>query len=163
MALTIEKWRPQSALVALEQEMDRFMDDFFGRGRTRRPSPELAVMSPDIEMVNKKDEIVVKADVPGAEKGDIHVSLDNDLLTISGETKKEKETKDEDYYFCERSYGTFSRSVRLPIEVKADKVSASLENGVLEIHLPKADEAKQKHVTIEVGAKPEAAAASCKK
>lgn len=76
--------------------------------------------------------------------------MDGDLLTIRGEKKKEKETKEEDYYFCERAYGAFSRSLRLPVEVKADKITANLNNGVLEVHLPKAEEAKGKQTNIPV-------------
>ena len=101
-------------------------------------------------MVDTKDEIVVKAEVPGLDKPDIQVSVDGDLLTIKGEKKKEKETKEEDYYFCERAYGAFSRSLRLPVEVKTDKVTANLNNGVLEVHLPKAEEAKGKQANIPV-------------
>jgi HSP20 family protein len=149
MTKAIEKLRPQNALTVLEQEMEHFMDKFFGR-RPVRVSSEVMIPSPDLEMLDKKDEIVVKAEVPGLDKPDIQVSVDGDLLTIKGEKKKEKETKEEDYYFCERAYGAFSRSLRLPVEVKADKVTANLNNGVLEVHLPKAEEAKGKQTTIPV-------------
>jgi HSP20 family protein len=101
-------------------------------------------------MLDKKDEIVVKAEVPGLDKADIQVSVNGDLLTIKGEKKKEKETKEEDYYFCERAYGAFSRSLRLPLEVKADKITANLNSGVLEIHLPKAEGAKNTQANIPV-------------
>jgi HSP20 family protein len=99
-------------------------------------------------MFDKNDEIVVKAEVPGLDKPEIQVSVDGNLLTIKGE--KEKETKEEDYYFSERAYGAFSRSLRLPVEVKADKVTANLNSGVLEVHLPKAEEAKAKQANIPV-------------
>ena len=125
------------------------MDKFFGRHPVRSSS-EVIVPSPDVEMFDKKDEIVVKAEVPGLDKPDIQVSVDGDLLTVRGEKKKETETKKEDYYFSECAYGAFSRSLRLPVEVKADKVTANLNNGVLEIHLPKAEEAKRRHADIPV-------------
>jgi HSP20 family protein len=108
------------------------------------------VPSPDLEMFDKNDEIVVKAEVPGLDKPEIQVSVDGNLLTIKGEKKKEKETKDEDYYFSERAYGAFSRSLRLPVDVKTDEVTANLNNGVLEVHLPKAEEAKGKQTSIPV-------------
>jgi len=149
MTKTIEKVRPQNALTVLEQEMEHFMDKFFGR-HPARISSEVMVPSPDVEMLDKKDEIVVKAEVPGLDKADIQVSVNGDLLTIKGEKKKEKETKEEDYYFCERAYGAFSRSLRLPLEVKADKITANLNSGVLEIHLPKAEGAKNTQANIPV-------------
>jgi HSP20 family protein len=149
MTTAIEKRQPQNALTVLEHEMEHFMDKFFGRHPARFLS-EMTVPSPDIEMLDRKDEIVVKAEVPGLDKPDIQVSVDGDLLTVKGEKKKETETKKEDYYFSERTYGAFSRSLRLPVEVKADKVTANLNNGVLEVHLPKAEEAKRRHADIPV-------------
>jgi HSP20 family protein len=145
----IEKVQPHNALAVMEQEMETFMDKFFGRHPVRISS-EIAIPSPNVEMFDKKDEIVVKAEVPGLDKPDIKVSLDGDLLTIEGEKKKETETKDEDYYFSERAYGAFSRCMRLPVEVQADKINANLNNGVLEVHLPKAEGAKPKQTVIPV-------------
>ena len=150
MTRAIDKLRPQNALTVLEQEMDHFMDKFFGRHPVRAALSEVRIPSPDLEMFDKNDEIVVKAEVPGLDKPDIQVSVDGNLLTIKGEKKKEKETKEDDYFFSERAYGAFSRSLRLPVEVKADNVTASLNNGVLEVHLPKAEEAKGKQTNIPV-------------
>jgi len=150
MTRAIEKLHPQNALTVLEQEMDRFMDKFFGRHPVRAALSDVMVPSPDLEMFDKNDEIVVKAEVPGLDKPEIQVSVDGNLLTMKGEKKKEKETKDEDYYFSERAYGAFSRSLRLPVDVKTDKVIANLNNGVLEVHLPKAEEAKGKQTSIPV-------------
>jgi HSP20 family protein len=81
---------------------------------------------------------------------DIDVSLSDGHLTIKGEKKKEKEEKEENYHFIERSYGTFTRSVQLPKEVKHDKISASYKNGILKVVLPKSEEAKKKEVKIKV-------------
>jgi HSP20 family protein len=150
MTRAIKRLHPQNALTVLEQEMDHFMDRFFGRHPIRAALSEVMLPSPDLEMFDKQDEIVVKAEVPGPDKPDIQVSVDGELLTIKGEKKKEKESKEEDYYFSERAYGAFSRSLRLPVEVKVDKVTASLNNGVLEVHLPKAEEAKAKQANIPV-------------
>jgi len=82
---------------------------------------------------------------------DIDVSLSDGMLTIKGEKKQEREEKEENYHLVERSYGSFTRSVGLPKEVKHDKISASYKNGVLKIVLPKSEEAKQKEVKIKVG------------
>jgi len=91
---------------------------------------------------------VVKAEVPGMKEEDIDVSVVGDTLIIRGEKKAEAEVKEEDYYCCERSYGSFFRSVALPSTVDAKKIEASYDNGVLEITLPKAAEVKPKKVSI---------------
>jgi HSP20 family protein len=95
--------------------------------------------------------IVVKAEVPGLEPKDIDISLTGGVLTIKGEKKQEKEEKDENYHRIERSYGTFTRSVRVPQEVQSDKIEATYKNGVLKITLPKSEEAKKKEIKIKVG------------
>jgi len=93
---------------------------------------------------------VVKAEIPSVEKENVRISLSDNMLTIKGETKKEEEVKEEDYYYSERSYGSFARTLSLPSKVKSDKIKASFKNGILEIHLPKAEEAKPKEIKIEV-------------
>jgi HSP20 family protein len=148
--MTTTALEPFRALTILEQEMERFMDGFFGRRFPRARYTTLAAPYPEAEMYDRKDEIVLKAEVPGLEKADIHVTIDGDVLTLKGERQREKETKDEDYYVCESSYGAFSRSIELPIAVRPDKITAALSNGVLQIHLPKAEEAKKNRATIEV-------------
>jgi HSP20 family protein len=92
----------------------------------------------------------VKAEVPGLDPKDIDISLSDGLLTIKGEKKQEREEKEEDYHLVERSYGTFTRSIRLPKEVQRDKINASYKNGVLKVVLPKSEEAKKKEVKIKV-------------
>lgn len=94
--------------------------------------------------------MLVRADLPGLEQKDVEVSVEDGMLTIRGERKEEKETKEEDYYCCERWAGTFARSVALPGGIETDKVKASFRNGVLEVHLPKTKEAKAKKIDIKV-------------
>jgi HSP20 family protein len=117
--------------------------DFF---RMRSPSLEV----PALDVYEQKDELVVKAEIPGLSKDEIDISLDGNMLTIKGEKKKEEEIKEEDYYRCERTFGAFARSVEIPAEVQTDKVSATFKNGVLEIHLPKTEEAKKNVVKVKV-------------
>jgi HSP20 family protein len=92
----------------------------------------------------------VKADLPGLEVKDIDVSLRADILTIKGQKKEEKEEKTKSYHRVERHFGSFERSVRLPAPVKGDQVEASFKDGVLNIQLPKTEEAKQKSIRIKV-------------
>ena len=102
----------------------------------------------DVSETDKAIEII--ADLPGMEKKDINVSLEDDLLTIKGERKQEKEKSGQHYHSIERRYGSFYRSLRLPTEVQGTKINASFKDGVLKITLPKVKKAKKKVAQIEV-------------
>jgi HSP20 family protein len=128
------------------RELAREMEETFGRFFPAW-SEERGWM-PAVDMVDEKDEIVVKADLPGLDQKDIEVTVQDGTLTIRGERKEEREEKKEDYFYAERSYGTFMRSLPLPRGVDADKVKATFKKGVLEVRLPKAKEAKGKSVEI---------------
>ncbi len=101
-----------------------------------------------IEVFEKEDKFVVKAELPGMKEEDIDVSVVGDILTVKGERKAETEVKEEDYYCCERSYGSFSRSIAVPSNVDAKKITASFDDGVLEVSLPKAPEVKPKKISV---------------
>jgi HSP20 family protein len=108
------------------------------------------ITTPVVDVYEEKDEIVVKAELPGMEKNDVEVNISDSELTLKGEKKKEEKIEEEDYFRCERSYGSFVRSVELPTDVQADKVKASFKNGILEVRLPKTEEAKTKEIKIKV-------------
>ena len=115
----------------------------------RVPREELGWM-PSVEMYEKEDKFVVRTELPEMRKEEFDISVLGNTLTIKGERKAESEVKDEDYYRCELCYGKFSRSVALPAAVEAKKVEANYENGILEVTLPKAEEAKPKKVEVKV-------------
>jgi len=141
-------WRPFGELGSLRREMDRLWDSFFGeRPLARAWEREWA---PSLDVSETKDNFVVKAEVPGIDAKDIDISLTGDVLTIKGEKKQEKEEKEEDYHLVERSYGAFSRSIRLPAEVESTKIKASYKNGILRVTLPKSEKVKAKEVRITV-------------
>jgi HSP20 family protein len=148
--------RPFMDLTRWEREMDRMMEDFFGR--RMRPwwsdrwfrANEMEMAIPAVDLFEEKDDIVVKAELPGIEKDNIEVNLTDHTLTIKGRKKKEEEVKEANYYRSERSFGSFIRAVELPREVQADKVKASFKNGVLEVRVPKTEEAKAKEVKVKV-------------
>jgi HSP20 family protein len=152
----VTPWRPFMDPMRWETEMDRMMQDVFGR--TRRPWwPALwsrdtgrELIAPVVDIYEEKDDIVVKAELPGMTKEDIEVDISNSHLTLKGEKKKEEKIEEEDYFACERSYGAFHRSLELPTDVQADKVKASFKNGILEIKLPKTEEAKTKEVKVKI-------------
>jgi HSP20 family protein len=154
MAHELTLWRPFRELAPfrdferMRRDMDRLWESFFERG-VRRAEDE-GEWLPSLDVAETKNEIVVKAEVPGLDPKDIDISLSDGLLTIKGEKKQEREEKEEDYHLVERSYGTFTRSIGLPKEVQRDKINASYKNGVLKVVLPKSEEAKKKELKIKV-------------
>jgi HSP20 family protein len=147
--------RPVSEIARMEREMERIFEDFFSPRwspfrRSFWPMRKQAFPSVDIDVYEEKDEIVAKAELPGMSKDDINVNVSDHILTIKGEKKKEEETKDEDYFFSERSYGAFVRSIELPADVQTEKAKANFKNGILEIRLPKTEEAKKKEIPVKV-------------
>lgn len=144
-------------LRAWEREIDRMFADFpflrWPRLRALEPfrfARELRLEAPALDMYEEKDAVVVKAEVPGISKDDLEVILRGSTLTVKGEKKREEEAKDKNYYRCEREYGAFLRTVELPAEVKPEAVSATFKDGVLEVRLPKTEEAKKKEVRVAV-------------
>jgi HSP20 family protein len=136
-------------MARMEQEMDDLFGRFF-RGGPSLAVGEARAWTPSVDMIDRKEELLVRADLPGLEQKDVEVSVEDGMLTIRGERKEEKETKEEDYYCCERWAGAFARSVALPAGIESDKVKATFRNGVLEVHLPKTKEAKAKKIDIKV-------------
>jgi HSP20 family protein len=120
--------------------MDRLFERFLEPAWTEMPT--LGEWSPKVDVTETKDTVTVKAELPGVEQPDIAVSLRDNVLTIKGEKAAETEEKDKRYHRVERSYGTFTRAMRLPADVDGSKASASFKDGVVTIILPKAPEAK---------------------
>ncbi|UCH79662.1 MAG: Hsp20/alpha crystallin family protein [Nitrospiraceae bacterium] len=122
----------------LHDEMDALFDDFFTgfnmepfEGRQARP------FRPNIDVSETDNEFRVSAELPGMDDKDIEVNLNRDSLTIRGEKKQEKEDKGKDYYHVERSYGSFTRTIPLPVEIESDKAEAHFKKGVLTVTVPK--------------------------
>jgi HSP20 family protein len=141
-------------LDEIRKDMQRLFDEFFEPPHRRRrfwPRPaEAGVIVPNIEMYDRKNEIVIKAELPGVNKEDIDLTVTKDSLTLRGELKQEEEINDEDYYSAEISYGSFARTIPLPVEVDSAKAKATFKNGVLQIVLPKREEVKPKEIKVEV-------------
>lgn len=123
---------------------------FWGLERHRRPSEMALSWSPAMDVKEGEGELTIMADLPGVDKKDVTISVEENVLTLKGERKSEKEEKKGDYSWKERRYGFFARSFTLPKSVDADKVMAKMENGVLEIHIPKLPAARPKTVDITV-------------
>jgi len=153
---TVTPTRALSPLRSWEREIERRFEDFpffrWPRFRDFEPfrfSRELRLRAPTLDIYEEKDDVVVKAELPGLTKDDIEISVTNSTLTLKGEKKREEEVKEKDFYRCEREYGSFLRTIDLPA-VKAEGATATFKDGVLKIRLPKAEEAKRKLVKIDV-------------
>ncbi|MCX8126181.1 MAG: Hsp20/alpha crystallin family protein [Dehalococcoidia bacterium] len=150
------RWEPFREMMSLRDAIDRLFEDSFVRP-SRLLWPELGRADVPIDMYQTANEVVVKASVPGLKPDEVNISITGDTLTIKGERKEEKETREQDYFFRERRYGAFSRSVTIPVPVKTDKAEATFENGVLTITLPKAEEVKPKQIKVKAKAAVEGA------
>jgi len=157
--MAIELWRPRWGLRGgrgpfpevsrMEREMEDVFGRFFGGGVLPRREVEALGVSPAIDLIDRKDELVLQADLPGLTEKDIAITVQDGVLTLQGQRKEEREAKEgEEYYCCERWAGSFGRTLTLPPGINTEKVNASFKNGVLEIHLPKAKEAEGKKIEI---------------
>ena len=140
---TNDVWGLQSDINRL---FDAFMSPFDGTEIRNSVSPKL-------DIAELKDKFEIKAELPGMDEKDINLSIEDGVLTISGEKKAETEEKDKGYYLKECSYGSFSRSVRLPDNIADDKIEAKFKKGVLVIDMPKKEPATSKVRKIEISAK----------
>jgi HSP20 family protein len=140
-------WDPFSSLTDIREEMNRLFDTSLRR--TGRAGFE-GVFAPAIDVVEEKDNFLVRAELPGLTKDDVNVTLQDNYLTIKGEKKHEVETKEANYCHSERVYGSFSRTVELPTSVDAKKIDAHFKDGVLQVKLPKTEEAKPKQIDVKV-------------
>jgi len=136
-------------LTRMQEEMNRFFDDFFGE--QRRGLAEGAWL-PAVDVSETDSELVVRAELPGMSHEDIEINVQDNILTLKGEKKQEKKEEKENFHRLERSYGSFSRSFSLPAGVKADDIKATFKDGILQVTMPKAEEAKAKKIAITAGA-----------
>ncbi|HOV21365.1 MAG TPA: Hsp20/alpha crystallin family protein [bacterium] len=142
----LAKWSPFKEIMDVRDDFDRLVDRIFNRDLDLWEGGRV----PAIDVYEEGDNIIVKAEIPGVKKEDISVSLNGDILTISGKSQEEKEVKKENFYRKEIRSGTFSRSLTLPAQIDKDKVKASYKDGVLQLTLPKSPEEKKKEVKIKV-------------
>lgn len=129
----IERWDPFDELNTLRNRMDRL----WTRMNTEEEEPVIADWMPTTDVIETKDEITLKAELPGIDEKDIEVEIAEGVLTIKGERKVDKKTEEQGYRRIERSYGKFLRTYTLSPNIEADKIVADFTNGVLNVHLPK--------------------------
>ena len=147
---TLIRWEPTRELTTLRDRMDRLFGEALGRGWGGEEGLATGVWVPSVDVFETPESIVLKADLPDVKKDEVDISIENNLLTIKGARKMEKEVAEKDFYRVERSYGSFSRSFTLPPIVAGDKAEASFENGVLTLTLPKREESKPRQIKVKV-------------
>ncbi len=137
--------REKSELARLHKDMDDLVSSFFGVRPMLFSEREVW---PSIDISEDENSITVKAEVPGSRAEDVDISVQGNILTISGEKKQEQERKEKGYYYAERSYGSFRRDITLPSDVESSKIDAHCKDGVLTISMPKTEKAKAIKVKV---------------
>lgn len=140
-----ERWDPFEEMTTLRNRMDRLWSRM-----SAEDTAAIADWSPVSDVVESKDEIVIKTELPGIDEKNVDVQIESGVLTIKGERNAEKETEEKGFRRVERSYGSFLRTFALPPSVEPEKVSASFTNGLLEVHLPKKEGAKPRSIKVDV-------------
>ena len=143
----LTRWDPFQEILNLRRTVDRLFDNV----STDSAWTQSVTWGLAVDVVENKDDFIVKASVPGIKPEDLDISYASDTLTIKGEVKTENDVEENQYHLRERRYGSFSRSISLPTKIKDDAIEASYQNGVLSLRLPKAEEIKPKRNAIKFG------------
>jgi HSP20 family protein len=138
---------PFREMMTLRDAMDRMFENAFISPRTTNWFTEGEIPLA-LDVVEEDDKYIVEASVPGINPDDLEITYDNNMLTIKGEVKEEKEIEEKRYHIRERRFGTFSRSIALPSTINVDKIEAEYKDGVLNLTLPKVEEAKPKKIKV---------------
>jgi HSP20 family protein len=147
--MDLVRWEPFGGLNRIQSRINDLFDETFGRPRAYSPATS-AVWFPPVDVLESKDSYLIRAELPGMKKEDFNLEVKDVTLTLTGERKFEEPADGVEYHRVERVAGKFVRSFSLPQTVKSDGIQASYRDGVLEVHVPKADEAKPKQIAINV-------------
>jgi HSP20 family protein len=145
----ITRWDPFREFSTLQDRMNRLFRESYGP-EGREESLTTTTFAPPVDVYEDEHSVTLKIEVPGIDEKDIDVRIENNVLTVHGERKFEKEEKEENFRRVERQYGSFTRTFTLPTTVDAEKVSANYDKGILKIALPKKAEAKPKQIKVNV-------------
>lgn len=143
--MAMVRWDPFQEMVSLRDAMDRLFQDSVIRPTTRTFAREGTFA---MDVYETDNEIVVEASLPGIKPEDVDITMTGDTLTIKGEIKAGEEVRQESYYLQERRYGSFTRSLTIPVAVQADRADARFEHGILHLSLPKAEEVKPRTIKV---------------
>ena len=148
---TITRWDPVQDMLSLREAMNQlFEESVVNPTATRRGQ----AMTPALDLSETPDAYIVELSVPGLKAENLEVTMENSILTVKGEIKQETEDKKRNYHRIERRYGSFVRTVGLPTTVKADAITASLNDGILRLDIPKAEEVKPRKINVAINSNP---------
>lgn len=145
---TVVRYEPFRGLSALHDQVNRLFSESLHRGQTEESA--ITTWAPAVDIYETPNELVVKADLPDVNEKEIDIRVENNLLTVRGERKFEKNVSEDNYLRVERTYGSFSRSFSLPNTINAEAIKAEYKNGVLTVNLPKREESKPRQVKVSV-------------
>ena len=148
--MALVRWDAGRDVDSLQSEMNRVFDAFFGTTRSGNGGARRWV--PAMDLVEKDEQLILRADLPGLERDDVDIEVKDGVLTVSGERKVEDEQKADGYYRVERAYGSFARTLSLPEGIDAERITADFDKGVLEVRIPKPEERKAHRIRIGAGA-----------
>lgn len=151
--MALEKWHPLAELEHMRKEMERIWEEFSPSSRRLMPRlwhEDTGAIAPTLDVIDRGEEILVRVELPGVAKENIDISAVENALTVKGAIKEEKEYKDEDFIRKERNYRSFTRTVAIPVKIKPAGIKANLKDGILNVHLPKAEETRPKKIKVEV-------------
>jgi len=147
--MAVVKWDPFRDLVSIQDRMNRLFEQTLSRSRGEE-GVTATTWTPAVDIYETADTIVMKAELPGVTREDIHIQIDGSTLTLKGERRFARDVQEESYLRIERAYGSFYRSFALPATVQQESVRAVLKDGVLELTLPKAEDSKPKRISVDV-------------
>ena len=146
--MNLVRWNPLGETTTMQNRINRMFNAPYWPAGRMDDKTGMGMWNPAVDLYEKDDHFVIKAELPGVDKKDIAIDLKDRVLTLSGERSYENEVKEENYYRRERSYGTFQRAFTLPADVDSDKIKAEFKDGLLQIEVPKPEQQKPKQVTI---------------
>jgi HSP20 family protein len=145
--MELVRWEQVEGVNKIQSRINELFEDTFGRRRAQQGAAT-GVWYPPVDILESKDSYIIRAELPGMRNEDLKTEVNEGMLTLSGERKFEEPADDVEYHRVERVAGKFSRSFYLPQTVKQDSIKATYRDGILEIQVPKAEEAKPRQITI---------------
>ena len=146
--MNIVRWTPWREMETFNNHFNRFFDESFLSNRWLTDKSGGSDWNPRVDVYEKEDAIILKAELPGMNKKDIDIDIEDRVLTLRGERSLDDEVTDESYYRRERVYGKFHRAFRLPADVEPEKIKADFKDGILNVNIPKPEEKKPKKISV---------------
>jgi HSP20 family protein len=146
--MALARWDPMREMMTMQGQMNRLFNEVFGRGGGEEGGWTAGAWTPPVEIYDTDEALMVRVELPGVSKEDVHVEVHEHTLSLRGERTPDPSIQEGQYHRQERTYGPFQRTFRLPTPVETDKVQATYRDGLLELKLPKSEAAKPRRIAI---------------